>query len=134
MIVIEDVLLALEKLAMAARARSHAQIIAVTGSVGKTTTKDALRHVLATQGKYPWAAPSFQIIIGKLPLTLANMPENTDYAVFEIGMNHPGEITLVGMVKPHVAIITRIAEAHLGFFPNVEGIADAKSQDFYRHC
>lgn len=130
MIVVEDVLIALEKLAMAARARSRAQIIAVTGSVGKTTTKDALRHVLSTQGNTHGAPASFNNHWG-VPLTLARMPENTDYAVFEIGMNHPGEITpLVGMVKPHVAIITRIAEAHLGFFPSVEAIADAKAEIF----
>lgn len=130
MIVVDDVLLALEKLAKAARARSHAQIVAVTGSVGKTTTKDALRHVLSAQGRTHGAPASFNNHWG-VPLTLARMPQDAEYAVFEIGMNHAGEITpLVGMVKPHVAIITRIAEAHYGHFASMEAIADAKAEIF----
>ncbi len=113
MIVVPDVLAALEKLGIASRARSRARIIAVTGSVGKTSTKEALRHVLSTVGKVHASAASFNNHWG-VPLTLARMPQDTDYGVFEIGMNHPDEIRpLVKMVRPHVAIITVIAAAHL---------------------
>jgi len=130
MIVVQDVLAALEKLGVAARARSKAKIIAVTGSAGKTTTKEALRHVLSAVGKVHASAQSFNNHWG-VPLTLARMPDDCDYAVFEIGMNHPGEIRpLVKMVRPHVAIVTLIAAAHLGFFKNLEEIAKAKAEIF----
>ncbi|QKC83065.1 UDP-N-acetylmuramoylalanyl-D-glutamyl-2,6-diaminopimelate--D-alanyl-D-alanine ligase [Mesorhizobium sp. NZP2077] len=129
-IVVEDVLAALEKLGVAARARSQGKIIAVTGSAGKTTTKEALRHVLSAVGKVHASAQSFNNHWG-VPLTLARMPEDCDYAVFEIGMNHPDEIRpLVKMVRPHVAIITIIAAAHLGFFRNLDEIAKAKAEIF----
>lgn len=130
MIVVQDVLVALEKLGIAARARSKARIIAVTGSAGKTTTKEALRHVLSAVGKVHASAQSFNNHWG-VPLTLARMPQDCDYAVFEIGMNHPGEIRpLVKMVRPHVAIVTLIAAAHLGFFRNLDEIAQAKAEIF----
>ncbi len=130
MIVVQDVLAALEKLGVAARARSNAKIIAVTGSAGKTTTKEALRHVLSAVGKVHASAQSFNNHWG-VPLTLARMPDDCDYAVFEIGMNHPGEIRpLVKMVRPHVAIVTLIAAAHLGFFKNLDEIAKAKAEIF----
>ncbi|MBA1139030.1 UDP-N-acetylmuramoylalanyl-D-glutamyl-2,6-diaminopimelate--D-alanyl-D-alanine ligase [Mesorhizobium neociceri] len=130
MIVVQDVLAALEKLGVAARARSKAKIIAVTGSAGKTTTKEALRHVLSAVGKVHASAQSFNNHWG-VPLTLARMPDDCDYAVFEIGMNHPGEIRpLVKMVRPHVAIVTLIAAAHLGFFKNLDEIAKAKAEIF----
>ena len=129
-IVVEDVLAALEKLGIAARARSAAKIIAVTGSAGKTTTKEALRHVLSAVGKVHASAQSFNNHWG-VPLTLARMPDDCDYAVFEIGMNHPDEIRpLVKMVRPHVAIVTMIAAAHLGFFRNLDEIARAKAEIF----
>ena len=129
-IVVEDVLVALEKLGVAARARSQAKIIAVTGSAGKTTTKEALRHVLSAVGKVHASAQSFNNHWG-VPLTLARMPDDCDYAVFEIGMNHPDEIRpLVKMVRPHVAIVTIIAAAHLGFFRNLDEIAKAKAEIF----
>ncbi|MEI9424471.1 UDP-N-acetylmuramoylalanyl-D-glutamyl-2,6-diaminopimelate--D-alanyl-D-alanine ligase [Mesorhizobium sp. Cs1299R1N1] len=129
-IVVEDVLVALEKLGVAARARSQARIIAVTGSAGKTTTKEALRHVLSAVGKVHASAQSFNNHWG-VPLTLARMPADCDYAVFEVGMNHPGEIRpLVKMVRPHVAIVTMIAAAHLGFFRNLDEIAKAKAEIF----
>ncbi|WP_322414894.1 UDP-N-acetylmuramoylalanyl-D-glutamyl-2,6-diaminopimelate--D-alanyl-D-alanine ligase [Mesorhizobium huakuii] len=129
-IVVEDVLVALEKLGVAARARSRAKIIAVTGSAGKTTTKEALRHVLSAVGKVHASAQSFNNHWG-VPLTLARMPDDCDYAVFEIGMNHPDEIRpLVKMVRPHVAIVTIIAAAHLGFFRNLDEIAKAKAEIF----
>ncbi|WP_137931931.1 UDP-N-acetylmuramoylalanyl-D-glutamyl-2,6-diaminopimelate--D-alanyl-D-alanine ligase [Mesorhizobium comanense] len=129
-VVVEDVLAALEKLGVAARARSSARIIAVTGSAGKTTTKEALRHVLSAVGKVHASAQSFNNHWG-VPLTLARMPADCDYAVFEIGMNHPDEIRpLVKMVRPHVAIVTMIAAAHLGFFRNLDEIAKAKAEIF----
>ena len=130
MIVVPDVLVALENVGIAARNRTNARIVAVTGSVGKTTTKEALRQVLSVSGKVHASDKSFNNHWG-VPLTLARMPADTDYAVFEIGMNHPGEIRpLVRMVRPHVAIITLIAPAHLGFFNNLDEIARAKAEIF----
>jgi UDP-N-acetylmuramoyl-tripeptide--D-alanyl-D-alanine ligase len=127
---VPDVLKGLEALGAASRARSHAQIIAVTGSAGKTTTKEALRHVLMACGKVHASAASFNNHWG-VPLTLARMPEDTDYGVFEIGMNHPDEIRpLVKLVRPHIAIITIIAAAHLGHFKSLDGIARAKAEIF----
>jgi UDP-N-acetylmuramoyl-tripeptide--D-alanyl-D-alanine ligase len=130
MIVVPDVLAALEKAGAAARARTQAKVIAVTGSVGKTTTKEALRHVLSSAGKVHASDKSFNNHWG-VPLTLARMPEDCDYAIFEIGMNHPGEIRpLVKLVRPHVAIVTLIAPAHLGHFKNLDEIARAKAEIF----
>ncbi|MBY3177501.1 UDP-N-acetylmuramoylalanyl-D-glutamyl-2,6-diaminopimelate--D-alanyl-D-alanine ligase [Rhizobium leguminosarum] len=130
MIVVEDVLAALGRLGLASRERSKARIIAVTGSVGKTTTKEMLRHVLSPSGKVHASVASFNNHWG-VPLTLARMPENTDYGVFEVGMNHPGEIRpLVAMIRPDVAIITTIAPAHLGNFKNIKEIAAAKAEIF----
>ena len=130
MIAVNDVLKALDELAVAARARSSAKIIAVTGSVGKTTTKEALRHCLGAVGKVHANPASFNNQWG-VPLTLARMPADTDYGVFEIGMNHSGEIRpLVKMVRPHLAIITKVAAVHLGFFSSIEEIATAKAEIF----
>jgi UDP-N-acetylmuramoyl-tripeptide--D-alanyl-D-alanine ligase len=130
MIVVDDVLSALERLAVASRARSKAQIVAVTGSVGKTTTKGMLAHMFGACGKTHAAVASFNNHWG-VPLTLARMPADARYGVFEIGMNHPGEITpLVKMVRPHVAIITTIAAAHLGNFSSLDEIAAAKAEIF----
>jgi UDP-N-acetylmuramoyl-tripeptide--D-alanyl-D-alanine ligase len=130
MIVVDDVLDGLARLGIASRARSKAQIIAVTGSAGKTTTKEALRHALSEVGKVHASVASFNNHWG-VPLTLARMPVDTDYGVFEIGMNHAGEIRpLVKMVRPHVAIITLIAAAHLGHFKNLDEIAAAKAEIF----
>ena len=129
-IVVEDVLAALGKLAVAARARSRAQIIAVTGSVGKTTTKEMLRRVLSPSGKVHASVASFNNHWG-VPLTLARMPLDTYFGVFEVGMNHPDEIRpLVKMIKPHVAVITTIAPAHLGNFKSIREIATAKAEIF----
>jgi UDP-N-acetylmuramoyl-tripeptide--D-alanyl-D-alanine ligase len=130
MIVVDDVLAALGRLAVAARQRSRAKIVAVTGSVGKTTTKEMLRHVLAPSGRVHAAVASFNNHWG-VPLTLARMPADTEFGVFEIGMNHAGEIRpLVKLVRPHVAIITTIAAAHLGHFKGIEEIAAAKAEIF----
>ncbi|MEE2996298.1 MAG: UDP-N-acetylmuramoyl-tripeptide--D-alanyl-D-alanine ligase [Pseudomonadota bacterium] len=121
---------AMEALGAAARTRSHAKIAAITGSVGKTGTKDAVAHVLSAQGETSYSRSSLNNHWG-VPLSAARMPSNADFAVFEIGMNHPGEITpLVNIVRPHVAVVTAIASAHREFFDSVEGIARAKGEIF----
>lgn len=130
MIVVDDVLVGLQKLGMAARDRAPATVIAVTGSVGKTTTKEMLRMTLEPSGKVHASVASFNNHWG-VPLTLARMPIDTRYGVFELGMNHPGEIgPLSRMVRPDVAVITTIAPAHLGNFSSVDEIADAKAEIF----
>lgn len=128
--VVRDVLQSMERLGMSARARSGAGIIAVTGSAGKTSTKDALRVVLDATGQTHASVASYNNHWG-VPLSLARMSVHARYGVFEIGMNHAGEITpLVGMVRPHVAIITTIAPVHLASFNSVDEIADAKAEIF----
>ncbi|WOI52127.1 UDP-N-acetylmuramoyl-tripeptide--D-alanyl-D-alanine ligase [Parvularcula sp. LCG005] len=127
-LMVEDTLTGLSALAAAARDRNFGKLIAVTGSAGKTSTKEMLRAALAPSGKVHAAQKSFNNHIG-VPLTLAALPANARFGVFEIGMNHAGEITpLVGLVRPHVAIITTIAAAHLEFFDSVDGIAAAKAE------
>jgi UDP-N-acetylmuramoyl-tripeptide--D-alanyl-D-alanine ligase len=128
--VVKDTLKALEGLGRASRTRSKARIVAVTGSVGKTTTKEALLTVLSSAGPTHASAASYNNHWG-VPLTLARMPKSARYGVFEIGMNHAGEITpLVDMVRPHVAVITRIAPVHLEHFESIDAIADAKAEIF----
>jgi len=128
--VVNDVLAALESLGTAARARSGARIAAVTGSVGKTSTKEALRLVLSQAGLTHASVASYNNHWG-VPLSLARMPKNAKFGVFEIGMNHKGEITpLTVMVRPHVAIITTVAPVHLEYFKNLDEIADAKAEIF----
>jgi UDP-N-acetylmuramoyl-tripeptide--D-alanyl-D-alanine ligase len=130
LLVVDDVLAGLVALAHASRARLDAQIIAVTGSVGKTSTKEALRCVLAAQGETHASAASFNNHWG-VPLSLARCPATARFAVFEIGMNHAGEIDpLVRMVRPHVAVITTVEPVHLEFFAGIEAIADAKAEIF----
>src|SRR5246127_419549 len=130
LLVVDDVLAGLVELAHASRARLTAQIIAVTGSVGKTSTKEALRRVLSAQGETHASVASFNNHWG-VPLSLARCPASARFAVFEIGMNHSGEITpLVNMVRPHVAIITAVEPVHLEFFSGIEAIADAKAEIF----
>ncbi len=127
---VEETLGALNALAGAARARCAAKRIAITGSVGKTSTKEMVRHVLERQSKTHASAASYNNMWG-VPLTLARMPEDTVYGVFEIGMNHAGEITpLAQLVHPHVAVITTVAPVHLEFFSGVDAIADAKAELF----
>ena len=128
--VVRDVLRALEDLGRAARARSGAGVIAVTGSAGKTSTKEALRAVLSPAGDTHASAASYNNHWG-VPLTLARMPVTARFGVFEIGMNHPGEIRpLSAMVRPHVAIVTTIAPVHLAAFASVEAIAEEKAEIF----
>jgi len=126
-IVVPDTLKALEKLGAAARARSTAKAVAVTGSVGKTTTKEMLRRMLSGFGDVHAAEASFNNHIG-VPLTLARMPRETAFGVFEIGTNHPGEIApLAALVRPDVAIITCVDKAHLGLMGSEEAIAREKA-------
>ena len=126
--VVADTQAALEALGEAGRTRSRARVAAVTGSVGKTGVKEALRHVLARQGGTHASAASHNNHWG-VPLSLARLPPDAAFGVFELGMNHAGEIAaLTRLVRPHVALITLIAPAHLGHFPDLEAIADAKAE------
>jgi UDP-N-acetylmuramoyl-tripeptide--D-alanyl-D-alanine ligase len=130
LLVVDDVLAGLVDLARASRARLNAKVIAVTGSVGKTSTKEALRRVLIAQGETHASAASFNNHWG-VPLSLARCPASVRFAVFEIGMNHANEIRpLVKLVRPHVAVITTVEPVHLEFFSGIEAIADAKAEIF----
>ncbi|QIB33455.1 UDP-N-acetylmuramoylalanyl-D-glutamyl-2,6-diaminopimelate--D-alanyl-D-alanine ligase [Ancylobacter pratisalsi] len=130
LLAVDDVLGALEAVGRAARARTEARIVGVTGSVGKTTTKEALLLSLGADGPTHASAASYNNHWG-VPLSLARMPERSAYGVFELGMNHAGEIgPLAAMVRPHVAVITTIEPVHIAQFPNVEAIADAKAEIF----
>ncbi|TKT72200.1 UDP-N-acetylmuramoylalanyl-D-glutamyl-2,6-diaminopimelate--D-alanyl-D-alanine ligase [Afipia massiliensis] len=130
LLVVDDVLAGLVDLGRASRARLGGKVIAVTGSVGKTSTKEALRAVLGGQGETHASVASFNNHWG-VPLTLARCPASAKFAIFEIGMNHAGEIEpLVKMVRPHVAIITTVEPVHLEFFSGIEAIADAKAEIF----
>jgi len=125
-----DTFEALNALGAAARIRSHARIAAITGSVGKTSTKEALSFVLARQGNTAASLGNLNNHWG-VPLSLARMPADAAYGVFELGMNSPGEIApLSRLVRPHVAIITTIAPAHTEFFSSLGEVADAKAEIF----
>ena len=127
LLVVDDVQRGLEALGQAGRARTDARVVAITGSVGKTSTKEMLRAILGDQGKVHASVASYNNHWG-VPLTLARMPQETEFAVIEIGMNHPGEIApLACMARPHVAMITTVAAAHLEAFDNIEGIAVEKA-------
>ncbi|WP_370636711.1 UDP-N-acetylmuramoylalanyl-D-glutamyl-2,6-diaminopimelate--D-alanyl-D-alanine ligase [Afifella sp. IM 167] len=130
LVVEDDPLDALTRLAVAARERSRAKIVAVTGSVGKTGTKEMLRLGLSAIGSTHAPVGSFNNHWG-VPLTLARLPADADFGIFEIGMNHAGEITpLTEMVRPHAAIITTVEAVHIEYFDSVEAIADAKAEIF----
>ncbi|GAA6187504.1 UDP-N-acetylmuramoyl-tripeptide--D-alanyl-D-alanine ligase [Litorivita sp. NS0012-18] len=130
LLIVDEVLPALEALGRAARARTGARVVAVTGSVGKTSTKEMLRDVLSGQGRCHVAEASYNNHWG-VPLTLARMPQDSEFAVIEIGMNHAGEIApLAMMARPHVAMVTTVAAAHLEAFDNIEGIAREKAEIF----
>jgi UDP-N-acetylmuramoyl-tripeptide--D-alanyl-D-alanine ligase len=130
LLIVADVLQALADLGAAGRARAKARVIGVTGSVGKTSTKDMLRTLLSGQGRVHAAEASYNNHWG-VPLTLARLPQDADYAVIEIGMNHPGEIEpLARLARPHVAMITTIAPAHLEAFDSLDGIATEKASIF----
>ena len=130
LVIVEDVLEGLRALGRTARKRTNAKVIGVTGSVGKTGTKEALRLALERQGKTHASAASYNNHWG-VPLSLARCPADAQYAIFEMGMNHAGEIgPLAQLVRPHIAIITGIAPVHLEYFKSLDGIADAKAEIF----
>ena len=130
LIVVDDVLQALQDLGRAARARMTGQVVAVTGSVGKTSSKDMLLAILQGQGRVHASDASYNNHWG-VPLTLARMPAQTDFAVLEIGMSQPGEIApLSHMTRPDVAMITSVAAAHMAAFDSVDAIAAEKATIF----
>src|SRR3984885_14179106 len=131
LLVVPDVLASLRELAVAARARFKGKVIGVTGSVGKTGTKEALRLALSKDGETHASIASYNNHWG-VPLSLARCPATARYAVFEMGMNHEGEIEpLTRLVRPHVAIVTTIAAVHLEFLGSLAKIADAKAEIFF---
>ncbi len=131
---VDDPLKALEVLGIARRAQVQAKIVAISGSVGKTGTKEALRLVLSHQGRTHASVASYNNHFG-VPLTLARMPRETDYGVFEVGMNHAGEIApLVSQIRPHVALITTVEAVHLEHFGSVAAIAEEKAALFSGLC
>jgi UDP-N-acetylmuramoyl-tripeptide--D-alanyl-D-alanine ligase len=128
--VVDDTLRGMERLGVAARARADASVLAITGSVGKTSAKEMARAALGAIGPTHASAASFNNHWG-VPLTLSRLPADSRFGVFEIGMNHAGEITpLVGFVRPHVALVTTIAPVHIEYFGALEAIADAKAEIF----
>jgi UDP-N-acetylmuramoyl-tripeptide--D-alanyl-D-alanine ligase len=130
LLVVPDVLTALRDLAGASRRRTQAKVIGVTGSVGKTGTKEALKLALGKDGETHASVASYNNHWG-VPLSLSRCPQSARYAVFEMGMNHAGEIApLSRLARPHVAIITTIAPVHLEFFESLTKIADAKAEIF----
>ena len=130
LLLVPDVLEGLRALGAAARARFRGRVVAVTGSVGKTGTKEMLRAALGAQGKVHAADKSFNNHWG-VPLTLARMPADARFAVIEIGMNAPGEIApLARLARPHVAMVTTVAAVHLAAFDGLDGIAREKAAVF----
>ena len=124
---VPDTMKALVDLGRAGRRRSKARIASVTGSVGKTSTKDALRAMLSAQAPTSASAACFNNHVG-VPISLARLPREARYGVFEIGMNHPGEIEpLARQVEAHVGVITNVGPVHIGHMGSEEAIADEKS-------
>lgn len=129
-IVVKDTLKALNQLASFARQRTKAILIAVTGSVGKTTTKEMLNHTLQKFAP-TFASPASYNNHWGVPLSLASMPRETIYGVFEVGMNHRGEIApLVALIQPHMSVVTTVAEAHIGLMASRMEIAEEKAEIF----
>ena len=127
LLLVDDTLAGLHRLGGYARQRFTGRLVAVTGSVGKTTTKEMLRTILSAFGTTHAAVASYNNHWG-LPLTLARMPPDARFAVTEIGMNHPGEIApLARLAQPHVAVITAVEKAHIGFLGTIDAIADEKA-------
>jgi UDP-N-acetylmuramoyl-tripeptide--D-alanyl-D-alanine ligase len=130
LLVVDNVLEGLQTLGAAARDRTQAKVIGITGSVGKTSTKEMLLAMLAEQGHTHASVDSYNNHWG-VPLTLARMPRDTEYAIIEMGMNHPGEIRpLTMLTRPHAALITTVAAAHLEAFDDITGIALEKASVF----
>ena len=131
-ILVDDTFAALNALGRASRQRMAGKVVGVTGSVGKTGTKEALYAALdrSSRGKAHRSVKSYNNHVG-VPLSLARMPRDSEYGVFEMGMNHAGELReLTALVRPHAAVITTIAPAHIEFFSDENGIADAKAEIF----
>ncbi len=127
LLLVSDTLAGLARLGAFARARAGARVAAVTGSVGKTTTKEMMRRILSASGPTHAARASYNNQWG-VPLTLAELPPDAAFAVLEIGTNHAGEIApLAALARPHVAIITAVANAHIGHLGSLEAIADEKA-------
>jgi UDP-N-acetylmuramoyl-tripeptide--D-alanyl-D-alanine ligase len=130
LLLVEDVLTGLTRLGTAARSRSTATVVGVTGSVGKTGTKEALARALSVAGETHVSAGNLNNHIGA-PLSLARLPRSAEYAVLEMGMNHAGEIApLSRMIRPHLAIVTNVASVHIEFFDSERDIALAKAEIF----
>lgn len=124
---VPDTMKALADLGRAGRHRSKARIASVTGSVGKTSTKDALRAILSAQAPTSASVASYNNHVG-VPISLARLPREARYGIFEIGMNHPGEIEpLARQVEAHVGVITNVEAAHIGHMGSAEAIADEKA-------
>jgi len=130
LLIVENAEKALTGLGVAARERAKAKIVGVTGSVGKTGVKEVLRFVLSGMGRCAATEGNLNNHLG-LPLSLARMAAETDFGVFEMGMNHPGELIPLSQIShPHVAIITTVEAVHVGNFESEEAIADAKAEIF----
>jgi len=125
-IIVNDVLSALIALGRASRERNKGKIIAITGSSGKTTVKEMLALSLRKFGKLHYSEASYNNKIG-VSLSLARMPSDSDFSIYELGMNHPGEISFLSkLVKPNIALINNVGNAHIGFFDSKKGIENAK--------
>lgn len=130
LVIVKDVEKALQQLGAAGRNRSNAQVIGVTGSVGKTGAKEMIAAALSAVGSVYATRGNLNNHLG-VPLNLANLPRDTEFAVIEMGMNHAGEISpLSKMARPHVSLITTVDAVHIEFFPSVEAIADEKAAIF----
>ena len=130
LLLVGDTLQALNQMAVYKREKTNAKIIAITGSVGKTSVKEALAFVLSKQGRSHATIGNYNNYLG-LPITLCRMADDVEYGVFELGMNHAGELSeLSKMLKPHIAVITAIEAVHMEFFESLEKVAEAKSEVF----
>jgi UDP-N-acetylmuramoyl-tripeptide--D-alanyl-D-alanine ligase len=130
LIVVEEVLPALQEMARYRRKHYQGRVIGITGSVGKTSAKEMLKLVLSEYGEAYATDGNYNNHIG-VPITLCNLPDSADFAIIEMGMNHGGEISFLSHIaKPEVALITTVAAVHLEFFESVEGIAHAKAEIF----
>src|SRR5829696_6560496 len=128
LIEVEDTTTALQDLARQVRRKSGAKVVAITGSAGKTTTKEICAELLSTRYRVFRNKGNLNNHIG-LPLSLLDLREVPDVAVVEFGMNHPGEIrTLVGIAEPEVRVWTNVGDAHIGFFKSGDAIADAQAE------
>lgn len=129
-VAVPDTLQALTQLAVAARSRFQGSVLALTGSVGKTSVKDGLAHVLSPQGLTSPSRSSLNNHLG-VPLSLARLPQQAHFGIFEVGMNHSGEIAeLVANIRPHVVLITQVSYQHGEFFADLDDIVLAKSEIF----